>query len=87
MGVVPGITMTLGGTRVDGSAAVIGATGRPVPGLYAAGQTVGGLHSGPGGGYVGGLAPALALAYVAARSIAAYIEGSPTDAAQSAHAS
>jgi tricarballylate dehydrogenase len=38
-----GITFTFGGLRVDGRARVLDATGRPIPGLYAAGELVGGL--------------------------------------------
>lgn len=70
MGVTPGITMTLGGPRVDAGARVIDGKGVPIPGLYAAGQSAGGLQGSPHGGYVGGLACALALGYIAAGSIA-----------------
>ena len=46
-----GITFTFGGVRVDDSARVLDAAGRPLPGLYAAGELVGGLffHNYPGG--------------------------------------
>jgi tricarballylate dehydrogenase len=46
-----GITFTFGGIRVDDAARVVTATGAPIPGLYAAGEIVGGLFSGnyPGG--------------------------------------
>lgn len=46
-----GITFTFGGVRVDGRAAVLDRHGRPIPGLYAAGEMVGGLYWGnyPGG--------------------------------------
>jgi tricarballylate dehydrogenase len=46
-----GITFTFGGLRVDADAQVLDRTGRPVPGLYAAGELVGGLfyHNYPGG--------------------------------------
>jgi fumarate reductase flavoprotein subunit len=64
--VAPGITFTMGGVRVDGSAAVIDVDRQPIPGLYAAGSTVGGAHGGPRGGYVGGLAVALELGLIAA---------------------
>ena len=45
-----GITFTFGGVRVDDSARVLDAAGRPLPGLYAAGELVGGLffHNYPG---------------------------------------
>lgn len=46
-----GITFTFGGLRVDGSARVLDGAGRPIPGLYAAGEIVGGLfwHNYAGG--------------------------------------
>ena len=46
-----GITFTFGGVRVDDLARVLDAGGRPLPGLYAAGELVGGLffHNYPGG--------------------------------------
>jgi fumarate reductase flavoprotein subunit len=53
--VVAGVTFTLGGLQVDGSARVVGANGAPILGLYAAGGTMGGLHGGPRAGYAGGL--------------------------------
>jgi len=56
--VVAGITTTLGGLAVDDRA-------RVAPGIYAAGGDVGGIAN---GGYASGLAAALVLARVAARS-------------------
>jgi tricarballylate dehydrogenase len=46
-----GITFTFGGVRVDGEARVVDRSRRPIPGLYAAGELVGGLffHNYPGG--------------------------------------
>ncbi len=46
-----GITFTFGGLRIDQNAQVIGDEGSPIPGLYAAGELVGGLfyHNYPGG--------------------------------------
>ena len=38
-----GITFTFGGLRIDQQAQVIGTEGRPITGLYAAGELVGGL--------------------------------------------
>jgi tricarballylate dehydrogenase len=38
-----GITFTFGGLRVDGEARVLDANRDPIPGLYAAGELVGGL--------------------------------------------
>src|SRR3954466_1104829 len=46
-----GITFTFGGVRVDDDARVLDTAGRPIPGLCAAGELVGGLffHNYPGG--------------------------------------
>jgi tricarballylate dehydrogenase len=46
-----GITFTFGGVRVDARARVLDRSGRPIPGLYAAGEMVGGLFADnyPGG--------------------------------------
>jgi tricarballylate dehydrogenase len=46
-----GITFTFGGVRVDEKAAVLDTGGRRIPGLFAAGELVGGLffHNYPGG--------------------------------------
>lgn len=66
--VVAGVTHTLGGLRVDGSARVLAEDGRPLEGLYAAGVDVGGIAS---GGYASGLATALVLGLAAAEAIAA----------------
>ena len=46
-----GITFTFGGLRVDADARVLDVAGRPLPGLFAAGELVGGLffHNYPGG--------------------------------------
>jgi tricarballylate dehydrogenase len=46
-----GVTFTFGGLRIDARGAVIDTTDRPIPGLYAAGELVGGLfyENYPGG--------------------------------------
>jgi tricarballylate dehydrogenase len=46
-----GITFTFGGVRVDPGARVLDRSGRAIPGLFAAGELVGGLfyHNYPGG--------------------------------------
>ncbi len=46
-----GITFTFGGLRIDTSGAVQDTTERPIPGLYAAGELVGGIFY---GNYLGG---------------------------------
>jgi len=50
-GITCGITFTFGGLRIDGAARVIDTEGEAIPGLFAAGELVGGLfyHNYPGG--------------------------------------
>jgi succinate dehydrogenase/fumarate reductase flavoprotein subunit len=67
---LPGITFTMGGAAIDAGAAVRHRDGGRLPGLFAAGSTVGGVHGGPNGGYVGGLAVAATLGCIAAGSAA-----------------
>ena len=43
-GVTCGITFTFGGLAVDAEARVLGEDGEPIPGLFAAGELVGGLY-------------------------------------------
>jgi fumarate reductase flavoprotein subunit len=64
------ITNTMGGIVVDDNGAVLDRSDRPVPGLFAAGSTIGGLDGGPNAGYVGGLIKAT-IALRAAEAIAA----------------
>jgi fumarate reductase flavoprotein subunit len=64
------ITNTMGGIVVDGTGAVLDQSETPIPGLFAAGSTVGGLDGGPHAGYVGGLIKAT-IALRAAEAIAA----------------
>jgi fumarate reductase flavoprotein subunit len=64
------ITNTMGGIVVDGNGAVLDQSDTPMPGLFAAGSTVGGLDGGPNAGYVGGLIKAT-IALRAAEAIAA----------------
>jgi tricarballylate dehydrogenase len=46
-----GVTFTFGGLKIDAGARVIDSDGAPIPGLYAAGELVGGLfyNNYPGG--------------------------------------
>jgi fumarate reductase flavoprotein subunit len=53
------ITNCMGGLVVDGDGRVLDKADTPIPGLYAAGSTVGGLDGGPHAGYVGGLIKAV----------------------------
>ena len=65
-----GITVTMGGIAVDGSARVLRPDDTPIPGLYAAGSTVGGVEGGPNAAYTGGLIKAFLLGLVAAETAA-----------------
>jgi fumarate reductase flavoprotein subunit len=69
MPICAAITNTMGGIVVNGDGAVLDNNDRPIPGLYAAGSTIGGLNGGPHAGYVGGLINAT-IALCAAEAIA-----------------
>lgn len=60
---IPAITFTFGGLRVDADARVLNARGRPIPGLLAAGADIGGLWV---RAYAGGAATALVFGLQAA---------------------
>ena len=49
--IAPGIHHTMGGIKIDTEAQVIDTDGNVIPGLFAAGETTGGIH---GGNRVGG---------------------------------
>lgn len=72
---VAGVTFTLGGLRADGRGRVLRGDGLAIPGLYAAGGTMGGLHGGPRAGYVGGLLEAAVFGLLAAEDAAAFATG------------
>jgi fumarate reductase flavoprotein subunit len=69
MPICAAITNTMGGIVVNGDGAVLDGNGRSIPGLYAAGSTIGGLNGGPHAGYVGGLINAT-IGLIAAEAIA-----------------
>jgi fumarate reductase flavoprotein subunit len=69
MPICAAITNTMGGIVVDGNGAVLDESDTPIPGLFAAGSTIGGLDGGPNAGYVGGLIKAT-IALRAAEAIA-----------------
>ena len=69
MPICSAITNTMGGIVVDGEGRVLDTQGAPIPGLFAAGSTVGGLDGGPRSGYVGGLIKAV-MGLIAAETIA-----------------
>ncbi|MDE3076792.1 MAG: FAD-binding protein, partial [Chloroflexota bacterium] len=66
--VVPGITFTMGGVRIDGQARVLNLDGLAIEGLYAVGDAIGGLMGGLAGGYTGGLSQAVVTALLAGES-------------------
>jgi tricarballylate dehydrogenase len=65
-----GITFTFGGLRINARGQVLDTEGNPMPGLYAAGELVGGLfyHNYPGGS---GLAAGAVFGRLAGASAAA----------------
>jgi fumarate reductase flavoprotein subunit len=63
--VVPGITFTMGGVLVNGRSEALNLGEKPIPGLYAAGDTIGGLMGGYRGGYTGGLMQAVVTGILA----------------------
>ena len=65
-----GITYTMGGIRIDADARVLNEAGVPIPGLYAAGSTTGGIEGGPAIGYTGGLSTAAVFGFRAAEHAA-----------------
>lgn len=68
--VVPGITFTMGGALVNGCCEVLDDNENPIAGLYAAGDTIGGLMGGYRGGYTGGLLQALVTGILAGENAA-----------------
>lgn len=60
------LTSTLGGIAIDEYARVRNKAGGVIPGLYAAGNTTGGIEGGPEVGYLGGLIKALVFGLLAA---------------------
>ncbi len=72
LGVVVGVTMTLGGLKIDADARVIDRGGLPVQGLYAAGADAGGIHNED---YGGGLNVGLVFGRRAARHAVGILKG------------
>lgn len=68
--VCAGLTNTMGGIDIDGAARVLDLSGRPIPGLLAAGSSTGGLEGGPNCGYVGGVVKAFVLGLLAGETAA-----------------
>jgi fumarate reductase flavoprotein subunit len=72
--VVPGITFTMGGVLVNGRCEALNLDDKPIGGLYAAGDTIGGLMGGYRGGYTGGLMQAVVTGILAGENAARYIK-------------
>lgn len=68
--VVPGITFTMGGIAINGRAEVLNQDEKPIAGLYAAGDAIGGLMGGHRGGYTGGLMQAVVTGILAGENAA-----------------
>jgi fumarate reductase flavoprotein subunit len=60
----------MGGIRIDTDARVLNEAGAPIPGLYAAGASTGGIEGGPAIGYIGGLSKSAVFGFRAAEHAA-----------------
>ncbi len=72
--VVPGITFTMGGVLVSGRCQALNLDDKPIRGLYAAGDTIGGLMGGYRGGYTGGLMQAVVTGILAGENAASHVK-------------
>jgi succinate dehydrogenase/fumarate reductase flavoprotein subunit len=68
--VIPGITFTMGGILVNGYGEALNEEEKPIRGLYAAGDAIGGLMGGYRGGYTGGLMQAVVTGILAGENAA-----------------
>lgn len=68
--VVPGITFTMGGILINGRGEALDESEKSIPGLYAAGDAIGGLMGGYLGGYTGGLMQAVVTGLLAGENAA-----------------
>jgi tricarballylate dehydrogenase len=59
---------------VNGRCEALNIEEKPIPGLYAAGDTIGGLMGGYHGGYTGGLMQALVTGILAGENAARHIK-------------
>jgi fumarate reductase flavoprotein subunit len=71
--VVPGITFTMGGVLVNGRCEALNLNEKPIKGLCAAGDTIGGLMGGYRGGYTGGLMQAVVTGILAGENAASHL--------------
>ncbi len=65
---VPGIVSTMGGPLINKRASVLDKHDKPISGLFAAGDLVGGLMGGRNGGYIGGISQAAVTGLLAGES-------------------
>lgn len=72
--ICPGITYTMVGIDIDAHAQVLDVNATPIPGLFAAGATTGGLEGGKDSAYIGGLIKSGSFGLLAAERIAS-LEG------------
>ncbi|MCP5143985.1 MAG: FAD-binding protein [Gammaproteobacteria bacterium] len=70
--VCAGITYSMGGIAIDGAARALDANDQPIPGLYAAGASTGGLEGGPNTAYTGGLSKAVVFGLLAGEAAARF---------------
>lgn len=68
--ICPGITYTMGGIDISEHAEVLDENRQPIPGLFAAGATTGGLEGGTRATYIGGLIKAGSFGLLAAERVA-----------------
>ena len=68
--ICPGITYTMVGIDIDQHAQVLDSQSKPIPGLFAAGATTGGLEGGKDSVYIGGLIKSGSFGLLAAERIA-----------------
>ena len=78
--IAPGIHHTMGGIKINSNAEVIDTAGNVIPGLFAAGETTGGIH---GGNRVGGNAVCdfIVFGRIAGKSAATFADSIALDAA------
>jgi succinate dehydrogenase/fumarate reductase flavoprotein subunit len=62
----------MGGILIDGHGAVLDVNEKPIRGLYAAGDAIGGLMGGYRGGYTGGLMQAVVTGILAGENAARF---------------
>jgi len=72
---LPGIISTMGGPLINRRANVLDRNEKPIPGLFAAGDLVGGLMGGRNGGYVGGISQAAVTGLLAGEGARKYAMG------------